>query len=258
VQIVGYDVGVGEADPALLLAADGTVEPEPLRPGRRLHYALGRRRCAGAVDGTEHRSCERSAVPRCPRHETTWICARCTGTCLKAEMDCHREHAVYVAAFAPATFKVGVTGRSDPEIRLREQGADRGAVIRRVENGRIAREIESKIASETALVDSVRVPTKIAGMGRSVDEAAWERRLSAFDVERRYDLEYGFELSSSARRGGCSSSNAAASASPSICARWSATRSRRAAPTGGFRRASVRSGDPEPGDFFVVSRKGGL
>jgi len=197
VQIVGYDVGVGGADPALLLADEGVVEPEPLPPGRRLEYALGRRRCAGAVDGTDHHACERSAVPRCPRHETTWVCARCTGTCLKAEMDCHREHAVYVAAFAPATFKVGVTGRPDPGVRLREQGADRGAVIRRVENGRIAREIESRIAAGTALVDSVRVPTKVAGMGRSVDEAAWERRLSAFDVERRYDLEYGFELPSS-------------------------------------------------------------
>lgn len=195
VQIVDYDIGVGTGrEPSLVVSNDGEISYEPLSPGRELAYTLGDRHCAGAVDGTEHIACERSATPYCEHHDSTWICALCTGTCLKAEMDCYREHAIYLAAFAPSTFKVGVTGRSDPTVRLREQGADRGAILRYVDDGRIAREIEAEIAAETPLPDSVRVSTKIAGMGRTVDEGAWRRLLDPFEVEEVHDFEYGLDL----------------------------------------------------------------
>lgn len=196
-QIVGYDRGVGvSSEPALLIARDGVVDREPLSAGRELNYALGERRCAGSIDGEEHIRCANPAAPHCPAHDSTWICARCTGTCLKSEMDCHREHAIYLAAFAPSTFKVGVTGRADPVVRLREQGADRGAIVRRVEDGRIAREIEADIAASTPIPDSVRVSTKIDGLGRRVDEAAWDRLLSRFEIEETHEFEYGFDLDS--------------------------------------------------------------
>jgi hypothetical protein len=194
VQIVGYETGAGSGDPALLVAADGAVDREPLVPGRELDYGLGARRCAGVVDGTDHVPCDSPAAPRCEAHDATWICARCTGSCLKAEMDCHREHAIYLAAFAPATMKVGVTGRPDPTVRLREQGADRGAIVRRVENGRIARSIEAEIAASTPVPDAVPVGAKIDGMARSVDEDAWRRLLAEFDVEATHQFEYGFDL----------------------------------------------------------------
>ena len=192
-QVVGYDAGVGETA-ALLVSRSGAIEREPLDVGRKLAYALGERRCGGAIDGSEHVPCDSPSAPHCEAHDSTWICARCTGTCLKAEMDCHREHVVYLAAFAPATFKVGVTGRPDPTVRLREQGADRGAIVRRVENGRIAREVEAEIARSTPIPDSVRIPEKIAGIGRSVDAAAWERLFAGFEVERTHELEYGIDL----------------------------------------------------------------
>lgn len=196
-QVVGYETGGdGTTAAALLLSRGGTVEREPLFSGRELAYTLEARHCAGVLDGSEHIQCERSTAPYCKAHDSTWICARCTGTCLKAEMDCHHEHAVYLAAFAPATFKVGVTGRSDPTVRLREQGADRGAILRRVENGRIAREIEAEIARSTPVPDSVRVPTKVSGMGRNVDRASWERLLADFEVERAVELDYGLDLDS--------------------------------------------------------------
>lgn len=196
-QIVGYDTG-GDADaaPALLVASAGTVDREPLPPGRELAFSLGERRCGGAIDGDQHLSCRDPAAPYCERHDSTWICARCTGTCLKAEMDCYREHAIYLAAFAPSTVKVGVTGRTDPTVRLREQGADRGALLRRVENGRIAREIEADIAATTSIPDSVPLSAKIDGMARTVDEDRWNSILAAFDHEAVYDLDYGFDLES--------------------------------------------------------------
>lgn len=196
-QVVGYETGAGTGgQAALLVSRDGDVAREPLEPGRELSYALGERRCAGTLDGSDHVACESPAAPYCEAHESTWVCARCTGTCLKAEMDCHQEHAVYLAAFAPATFKVGVTRLERLRTRLREQGADRGARIYTVADGRIAREIEAEIASERSIPDAVRVPAKIAGMARDVDEAAWERLLSEFEARETYAFDYGLELAS--------------------------------------------------------------
>jgi hypothetical protein len=197
VQVVGYDTGAGADRPAaLLVASEGAVDREPLHGGRTLAYTLGERRCAGTLDGRDHVACENPAAPYCDAHDSTWICARCTGTCLKAEMDCHQEHAVYLAAFAPATFKVGVTKRERLETRFREQGADRGAHLYTVADGRIAREIEAELAAETPVPDAVRVPTKIDGLARTVDEAAWAALLAGFDVREEFDFEYGLDLTS--------------------------------------------------------------
>jgi len=195
VQVVGYDTGEGgDREAALHVVRDGVVDREPLPAGRELAYTLGERRCAGALDGTDHVACENPTAPYCEAHDSTWVCAKCTGTCLKAEMDCHTEHAVYLAAFAPATFKVGVTKRPRLRTRLREQGADRGACVYTVANGRIARELEAELAANVPVPDAVRVPTKIAGMGRAVDAAAWERLLAGFDVAERVAFDYGLEL----------------------------------------------------------------
>ncbi|NHN58864.1 DUF2797 domain-containing protein [Halorussus rarus] len=191
-QIVGYETTGGDGRPALLVAAEDEVRREPLESGGRLGYSLGDRRCAGALDGTGHVDCPNEGVPYCDQHTTTWVCARCTGTCLKDEMDCYDDHAIYLAAFAPATFKVGVTREWRLDTRLREQGADRAAHLRTVENGRIAREIESQLAEE--YTDRVRVPAKIAGLHRDVDDAAWRAALDEFDPVETFDFDYGFEL----------------------------------------------------------------
>ncbi|USZ67919.1 DUF2797 domain-containing protein [Halorussus salilacus] len=193
-QIVGYETESEDGGPALLVGDDGRVRRERLTPGRDLAYSLGRRRCAGALDGTTHRECDATDAPFCEAHASTWVCARCTGTCLKDEMDCHEDHAIYLAAFAPATFKVGVTREWRLRTRLREQGADRAAHLRTVSNGRVAREIESRIARE--YTDRVRVPDKIDGLHREVDESAWSATLAAFDHEATFEFDYGLALDS--------------------------------------------------------------
>ncbi|WIV68699.1 DUF2797 domain-containing protein [Natrialbaceae archaeon AArc-T1-2] len=189
-QIVGYErSGVGSA---VLVSDDGDVRRRSLESGTELDGTLGRRVCAGTIDGDVHQPCDRPTAPFCAYHTSTWVCATCTGTCLKDEMDCHETHAVYLAAFAPDTFKVGVTKRRRLETRLREQGADRAAHIRTVENGRIAREIEAEIARR--LPDRVRTAAKIEGLTAAVDEDAWETLLAEYDVAERFDLEYGLDL----------------------------------------------------------------
>jgi len=199
VQIVGYETGdagilLSEAGEAGGTPHDhvGTVESVPLDPGTELSYRLGDRHCAGVVTDEGHRPCDAADAPHCPAHASTWICARCTGTCLKDEMDCFDDHAVYLAAFAPDTFKVGVTKEWRLETRLREQGADRGAHVRTVANGRIAREIEAELAAE--IPDRVRIPEKRAGLARPVDETAWGALLDDFDPVETLAFDYGLAL----------------------------------------------------------------
>ncbi|QFU84182.1 DUF2797 domain-containing protein [Natronorubrum aibiense] len=188
-QLVGYEPsGRGSA---LVVGDGGSVERQLLEPGDSLAYALGSRHCAGTVHDGEHRPCDRPSAPYCEYHTSTWVCARCTGTCLKDEMDCYQDHAVYIAAFAPDTFKIGVTKLRRLETRLREQGADRAAHVHTVSNGRIAREIEAEIAQR--LVDRVRMPTKIASIAATVDEDAWDATLEEFEVIDRFAFDYGLE-----------------------------------------------------------------
>jgi len=194
VQIVGYDT----SDGGLLVSdSDGDdsdhVEYVALDPGVDLSYRLRDRHCAGVVTDEGHRPCDADDAPHCEVHASTWVCARCTGTCLKDEKDCFDDHALYLAAFAPDTFKVGVTKAWRLETRLREQGADRGAHVRTVDDGEIAREIEAELA--TAIPDRVRVSEKLAGLGRAVDEAAWQALLDDFDPIETFDFDYGLDCS---------------------------------------------------------------
>ncbi|MFB1063104.1 DUF2797 domain-containing protein [Natrinema sp. H-ect4] len=191
-QLVGYRSS-GNGSSLLVSDAAGEVDHRPLETGEELAYSLGERHCAGTIDEDgAHVACDRPSAPYCEYHTSTWVCARCTGTCLKDEMDCYEAHAVYIAAFAPDTFKVGVTKRRRLETRLREQGADRAAHVHTVSNGRIAREIEAEIAER--LVDRVRTGPKVAALAAAVDEAAWESALAEFDVLERFDFDYGIDL----------------------------------------------------------------
>ncbi|GAA0505946.1 Protein of unknown function [Halorubrum aquaticum] len=209
-QVVGYetggvDDGNGSGSGAagsesataggFYVAVDGEVEYVDAAPGTELAYGLGDRRCAGTVHEGGHVPCDAADAPYCEAHSSVWVCARCTGSCLKDEMDCHEEHAMYLAAFAPDTFKVGVTRLWRLETRLREQGADRAAHVRTFPDGRVAREVEAELASGEGLVDRVRVPTKLDGFGRDVDRGAWEDLVGRFDPVERFAFDYGLDLS---------------------------------------------------------------
>ncbi|MDS0258757.1 DUF2797 domain-containing protein [Haloarcula sp. S1CR25-12] len=202
-QVVGYRARV-DTHAALLLAADGEVTTERLDPGTELAYRLGERHCAGAVDSVApdrereagdtlvHYACDTGEAPYCAEHTSRWPCARCTGDCGKPVAACDEEHAVYLAAFAPETVKVGVTRSWRLETRLREQGADRAAHLRTVADGRIARQIEADIAAD--LGDRVRVPTKIAGFAETVDKALWADLCAEHDPVETYAFDYGLDL----------------------------------------------------------------
>jgi hypothetical protein len=195
VQVVAYDPS---PDPALLVSDGDGLERHDLTPGTELAFTLEERSCAGRIvsedDTLRHVPCPEDAAspPRCETCSETWVCARCTGTCLKDEMDCHEPHAVYLAAFAPDVVKVGVTREWRLDRRLREQGADRGAHLQTVEDGRIAREIEAEIAEE--IPDRVGIPAKLTGLHRSVDVGVWNAHLADFGPIDRIDIDYGLAL----------------------------------------------------------------
>jgi hypothetical protein len=183
VQVVGY----ASDEPALLLAEAGTVRRQSLAAGTDLAYTLRERHCAGTFDGEEHIACDRERAPYCEIHTTPWAVAN--------NRDSEEEHAVYLAAFAPTVFKVGVTRSWRLDTRLREQGADHAAHILTVSDGRIARERETAISTEYDITERVRVETKIRGLAETVDTRAWNELLSEFDVLDKFAFEYGFDLS---------------------------------------------------------------
>lgn len=193
-QVVDYETApVGERDDAALwVAEDGRARRVSLAPGAELAHGLGERHCAGVRDGESHEYCGDEAAPYCDRHTGRWACARCTGNCDLPLSTCREEHAVYLAAFAPETFKVGVTRSWRLEIRLREQGADRGAHLQTVPDGRVARRIEADIAADVG--DRVRVRVKRRGLGQQVNEAAWQDLLAGFDPVDTDTFEYGLDL----------------------------------------------------------------
>ena len=209
-QVVGYDArDDDDGDGGLYLAGEGAgaaagkpdadagdVVRLDCAPGTELAFGLGERRCAGTIYEGEHLACDAADAPYCEAHSSVWVCARCTGSCLKDEMDCTEPHALYLAAFAPDTFKVGVTREWRLDTRLREQGADRAAHVRTYPNGRVVRDVEAQLAgsSDTDLVDRVRVPTKVDGFAETVDEAAWNDLLDRFDPEATYEFDYGLDL----------------------------------------------------------------
>ena len=180
-QIVGHRP---TPDPELLLAEGGPVERLALEPGTELAYGLESRRCAGTVQNGNHVSCSASRAPACHSHERDFD----ESTLRKRD----GEHAVYLAAFAPATFKVGITRLERLETRLREQGADRGAHVFTVPDGDVARDVEEDIGVD--LAQRVRLPAKLDGLGRSVDTAAWEALLDEYEPLDRFDLDYGLGL----------------------------------------------------------------
>ncbi len=181
-QVVGYR----SDEPALLVAEGGVVRRQSLAPGTELAYTLCERHCAGTIEGEGHVACERERAPYCEIHTTPWAVAN--------NRDSDEEHAIYLAAFAPAVFKVGVTRLERLETRLREQGADRAAHVKTVPDGRIARERETAIATEYDITERVRVATKTRGFGETVDERRWETLLAGFDVREEFVFEYGLAL----------------------------------------------------------------
>ena len=204
-QIIGYESGLegleydivngleNEPEPPSILIGDkNEVKKIHLVKGEKIDYSLKNRHCAGRISEGIHEYCGNEKSPYCENHISNWVCARCTGNCDLPIANCKETHAVYIAAFSPSIFKVGVTRMPRLITRLREQGARKAAHIETVSNGRTARQIERRIAS--GMKDRVIAKEKLNGLGQNVNGQKWELTMSEFKPAKIFDFSYGFKL----------------------------------------------------------------
>lgn len=179
-----------------MTATDGSIEQIVLDSGTELSYTLVDRHCAGRISDQTHHPCTAPETPYCAQHTDRWPCARCRGDCSKPIDNCDKPHVLYLAAFAPSLFKVGVTKPWRLSQRLYEQGADRGAVLEQFPDGRMARQREAALA--TQIPDRIDTSKKLDSLHQSVAQERWQDLLNRFDPVEQYTLSYDVHLSSPA------------------------------------------------------------
>lgn len=126
-----------------------------------LHATIGEKRCTGIFPNFRCTTKIEygSQCNSCLLRDKFSLCMRCTGAeCIneKRRDDCKQEeYFIYLAAFN-SILKVGISlGRRFLE-RMVEQGADFGAIVGRVRDGLIVRQVEQKIAAALGITDRVR------------------------------------------------------------------------------------------------------
>ena len=153
-----------------------------------LCFSLQGRGCTGTFVEGQYVPCESTATPHCERCEPVNYCTMCRGECLKLRKDCLMEHSVYLALFTPDLVKVGVTRSSRLDDRLREQGADRGAVLATFPDGERARQEEQRVSQ--CIPGSISADSKVAGLTLTPNVRVWWEVLRSFGVSRDMALEY--------------------------------------------------------------------
>ncbi len=138
------------------------TEPKFMRltPGDTIKWMIrGPRICTGYHDdtGIMHRCPDRAVLMRgrtqcgpCSGLDYFVECIRCNGSVCNASPkrreECkNKDYIVYLAVFANGKVKVGVSTKNRIMTRWVEQGADFAGAIAEVRDGKIARQIESKI-----------------------------------------------------------------------------------------------------------------
>ena len=151
-------------------------------------FTFHERGCAGTMVDGKYIPCDSDSAPFCERCEPLDYCVICRGDCLKPNKDCFQEHAVYLAYFAPDNIKVGVTRASRLEDRLREQGADLGAVLAIFPDGQRARQEEHQISQN--IPSTVSTEAKIAGLNRKPNMRVWKKVIESFGISRDIALDF--------------------------------------------------------------------
>ena len=140
-------------------------KPEKIKLiGENVSFTLGKKICIGHTKNGKHVSCpgqritEEKMCRECMLNDDFFMCVKCDGAecinesqrnaCVKSKFY------IYLAAFS-TTLKVGISQEFRILERLVEQGADMGAKIGMVTDGKLAREIEQKISKSLGIVDRI-------------------------------------------------------------------------------------------------------
>jgi Protein of unknown function (DUF2797) len=199
--------------PQLVLRNAGSMETIKLMDSE-LDFELGKKTCIGFFRGNKHFPCknqretEERHCNECKLEDDYFLCVRCDGSgCAntKKRNECQKSYYyIYLAAF-DSTMKVGISYEHRIMERLVEQGADFGAKIARVQDGKLVREMEQKIKKEINIVDrltglqksklifgnpnvSVANILKAVSMLRTNDFAKYMIRPEIYDLREYYNL----------------------------------------------------------------------
>lgn len=151
-------------EPSLVARRGSELVNIPLLENR-LDLNLGKKTCIGHNRKGKYYSCPKSReittekmCRECVLNDDFFMCVKCDGSeCLNDSQrnDCAKNnYHIYLAAFS-SVLKVGISHEFRLIERLVEQGADMGAKIGTVQDGKLVREIEQKIRKELGIIDRV-------------------------------------------------------------------------------------------------------
>ena len=131
--------------------------------GRNVSLSIGERRCIGYFSNGKHVPCPENRLldsghncNECRLNDDFFMCMKCDGSvCLneKLRSSCiGNKFFIYLAAF-DSVIKVGISQQFRLIERLIEEGADFGAKIAAVSDGKTVRVIEQEIRSHLNIVD---------------------------------------------------------------------------------------------------------
>ncbi len=130
-----------------------------------VNFSIGKKRCIGSFIKGSYQSCPNNReiaygyhCNECRLNDDFFLCVQCDGSeCInkKRRSDCEEEqYFIYLAAF-DSLLKVGISLDRRIMERLVEQGADFGAKIATIKDGKEVRLIEQRIKKELDLPDRV-------------------------------------------------------------------------------------------------------
>lgn len=146
-----------------------------------INMKIGKKFCTGFYkDGMYHPCPNKLEIVsghqcnECKLNDDFFYCMQCDGTrCINEKMrqECiNRNYYIYLAAFGPV-LKVGVSFERRLQERLVEQGADFGAKVCFIKDGKSVRTIEQRIKNELGIVDRLRGEEKQKIMFEDPNEA---------------------------------------------------------------------------------------
>lgn len=129
-----------------------------------LSFSIGDRYCIGYTKNNMHFDCPKNnrvensfQCEICKKLDDTLPCTSCVGICRnfgKRQECMEKEFGIYIALFGNL-LKVGISQELRIKHRLIEQGADFGAIIAKVKDGKLARVYEQKIKNYLNIEDRV-------------------------------------------------------------------------------------------------------
>jgi hypothetical protein len=132
---------------------------------QHINMTLGKRFCIGYTKNGKHYNCPESSeissekqCRLCKSLDDFFPCLQCSGLCINMSnrKSCMEDNFyIYLATFGPL-MKVGISREFRIKQRLVEQGADFGAAISRIRDGRIARVYEQRIRRYLGIVDRLK------------------------------------------------------------------------------------------------------